>query len=97
MPPSSHAKRKRTPLKLLVPLKTWPVMGTGLFGSLLGMDTTRPCLTPEPLYSVLTPLPLSDTQNGPPGANDMPQGFLSWGSGGCSAGTAPSDTRLMTV
>src|SRR5580658_2194988 len=42
---------------------------------------------------VTTPLLLSDTQNGPVGAYDTPQGLIRLGSGDCTAGTAPSEIR----
>ena len=42
--------------------------------------TTNPSLSPAPLYSVASPVPLSDTQNGEMGLNDTPQGLAKSGS-----------------
>ena len=49
---------------------------------------------PSPSYRVETPVPLSDTQNGPVGPSEMPQGLTRFGSV-CLAGTEPSETRLV--
>src|SRR5437660_145359 len=85
--PSSVAKMKRLgpdPLfpvttKSLVPLKTLPVgaevVPAGLpFGG--GIVTTSGIGVPSPLYSVDTPVPLSETHQGLVGLCDRPQGFF---------------------
>src|ERR1017187_1793138 len=71
MLPSSDAKRNTSPLNELVPLNTCPVIG-----SAPGIETTSACFTPAPLYSVASPVPLSDTQNGLPPLSEIPQGLI---------------------
>src|SRR6267378_8286944 len=55
-------------------LNTCPVGTPGTAPPGPGMVTTRPCFTPAPLYSVDTPVPASETQNGLVALNEMPHG-----------------------
>src|SRR6266567_1946834 len=93
--PSSVAKMKRPGLfpetaKSLVPLKTLPVGAEIVPGGLPpggGMVTTsciggEPTWTavPSPLYTVDTPVPLSETHQGLVGLCDRPQELTRFGS-----------------
>src|SRR6059036_3236181 len=91
MVPSSVAKRKTArsagaSVKSAVGLNTWPVGADGEVPPAAGGTVTTRGLpigkgSPAPLYTVTTPVPLSETQNGPPiGLKEMPQGFMRFGS-----------------
>ena len=58
------------------------------------MLTTKGWIAPVPSYSVVTPVPASDTQKAPVGEYATPQGLTRFGST-TAAGTAPSDTRFV--
>src|SRR5205823_10635989 len=104
MVPSSVAKRKtaRMPgasVKSTVGLNTWPVGADGGIPPAAGGTVTTIGLPtgkglPAPLYTVTTPVPLSETQNGPPmGLNEIPQGLTRFGSRWFACPTK-SETRL---
>src|SRR5258706_9702619 len=90
--PSSVSKRNRAGpdvlpcviTKPLVPLKTVPVGVPGPEPEACGMLTTRGEPggngLPLPLYSVETPVPLSETQKGLEELSEIPQGLTRWGS-----------------
>src|SRR5262245_1948410 len=95
MVPSSVAKRKTAGMaganvKSVVGLCTWPVGADGGVPPAAGGTVTIRGLpagkgSPAPLYTVTTPVPLSEIQNGPPmGLKEMPQGFTRFESR-CSA------------
>src|ERR1700687_3483201 len=96
--PSSVANMKCEPPKSPeLPLNTCPVGaegGTPRVGG--GTVTTNGIMLPAPLYSVATPVWLSDTQNGEVGANDTPHGLTKFGSV-VTATPGISDTRLVCV
>src|SRR5262249_18645567 len=56
--------------------------------------TTSNCGVPAVLYSVETPVPLSETQKGLPALSEMPQGLTRWGSR-FWATPGRSDTRFV--
>src|SRR5437764_9243312 len=83
-------------------LKTVPVgvpsepsgwSGEGMLTTRELMSTSFP-LAPGTLYRVDTPALLSETQNGPPGPWEMPQGLTRWASV-TSATFGKSDTRFV--
>src|SRR3954454_19143782 len=82
--PSSVEKMNRAPPKLDVPLKTRPVGAEGDGPVGFGIVTTKGAPTgngwPAPLYSVETPVPLSDTHHGLVGVRVNPQGLTRFGS-----------------
>src|SRR5436305_11103908 len=96
--PSSLEKMKMSLLNLPVPLNTCPV-GADTPPPGAGMVTTSPCFAPVALYSVVTPLPLSEIQNGEPVAcplvpKEIPHGLTSCGSV-LAASPGMSDTRFV--
>ena len=88
------------PLTVKVPapalLNTWPVGPCGPL-AVVGMLTTRACGAAIPLvtrYRVDVLVAWFEIQNGLVALNDMPQGFLRFGSVTC-ASPGTSDTRLV--
>src|SRR5882757_7217971 len=83
-----------------LPLAMVPVgVPSGVFlllGSAGGMVTTRACLAPGPLYSVLSPVPLSEIHQGLLELRDSPHGLINCGS---VTGATPDvlETRLVCV
>jgi len=86
MVPSSEAKRKTAGLlvatwKSVVLLNTCPVGDPGPVPLAAGGTvTTSGMMFPTPPYRVETPVPLSETQNGPLGDAEMPQELTRFGS-----------------
>src|SRR5262249_33235613 len=66
----------------------------GAAGGGPGIFTTSDCGVPAVLYSVDTPVPLSEIQKGPVGLSEMPQGLTRWGSR-FAATPGRSDTRFV--
>src|SRR5262245_13986673 len=56
-----------------------PSAPRGAAGGGPGIFTTSDCGVPAVLYSVDTPVPLSEIQKGPVGLSEMPQGLTRWG------------------
>src|SRR5581483_9647131 len=80
--------------KLVVLLNTWTVGAAGPYCPLGGaMVTTNGMMAPDPLYSVVRPEWLSETQNGLAALAEIPQGFTRFGSV-TSALPGVSATRL---
>src|SRR5262245_42810334 len=71
-----------------------PSVPRGSAGGGPGIFTTSDCGVPAVLYSVDTPVPLSETQNGLPPLSAMPQGLTRWGSR-FAATPGRSDTRFV--
>src|SRR4051794_34297744 len=110
MPPSSLAKMKtdaagalpgaETLKAVLSVLKTCPV-GAACPPAVVGViATTRwaagggGCWTPFPSYSVATPAPLSEIQNGVVGPNEMPHAFTKCGSWWAAGMSGVLETRF---
>src|SRR5271154_4756909 len=67
--------------KTVVLLYTWPLGAAGPGWPLGGaMVPTKGMMAPEPLYNVVSPVPLSEIQNGLPELSAIPHGSTRFGS-----------------
>src|SRR5262249_34359272 len=71
-----------------------PSVPRGSAGGGPGICTTSPCFAPAVLYSVATPVPLSETQKALVVLSELPQGVTSWGAR-VWATPGKSDTRFV--
>src|SRR5438445_12946991 len=102
MVPSSVAKRNKARAVLfsrnpVVLLNTWPVGADGGAppaggGIVTTMGLAAGAASPLPSYTLMTPVPLFETQNGPVGLAELPHGFTRFGSR-CAAWAGRSETK----